>query len=349
MAVPTPKSVRRAIERGDLAPVYYLTGDEEILKDELVDMIVNAAVDSSARDFNVDLRSAGDLDAESLHALVETPPMLAERRVAVVRNLEQWRKNSKPWVTLKRYLEQPSPTTTLVLVHGTGQAADKAVLEHATHVKLDAPGAESLKSWILEHAEQDGLSIDAQAAEHLVEAVGQSLSQISSELKKLGAASKDGSISVRDVESMVGVRHGETLSDWVDAAAKREIPRAVSLLDIVMQQPGVTGVKMLATLGTSIIGVRMARAMVDEGKGSKAVQQAILDKLFKARPRVGRYSDVASQWTTASRNWNGSELDRALRLVWEADTQLKSTTISNARGTISSMLLQFSKTEREGG
>lgn len=349
MAAPTPKSVRRALKQGNLAPVYYLTGDEEILKDELVEMIVDAAVDSSARDFNVDLRSAGDLNAETLHALVETPPMLAERRVAVVRNLEQWRKNSKPWVTLRQYLEQPSPTTTLVLIHGTGQAADKTLSDHATHVKLDAPSAESLKHWVLEHAEQDGLSMDPQAAEHLVEAVGQSLSLISSELRKLGSASTDGSISVSDVESMVGVRHGETMTDWVNAAVTRDISRAVSLLDIVMQQPGVTGVKMLATLGTSMIGVRMARAMVDEGKSSKTVQQAILDKLFKARPRVGRYSDVAGQWTTAARNWTGSDLDRALRLVWEADTQLKSTTISDARGTISSMLLQLSTLDREDG
>jgi hypothetical protein len=87
-------SVRSSLERGKLVPVYYLTGDEEVLKDELVDAIVDSAVDPSNRDFNLDVRSAADLDGESFHALVETPPLLAERRAAVVRNLEQWRKNS---------------------------------------------------------------------------------------------------------------------------------------------------------------------------------------------------------------------------------------------------------------
>ena len=75
-------SAYRSLRRGELDPVYYLTGDEDVLKDELITFVQQQVVDAASRDFNLDVRSAGDLDGESLHALVETPPMLAERRAS---------------------------------------------------------------------------------------------------------------------------------------------------------------------------------------------------------------------------------------------------------------------------
>ena len=108
MSAASFSSVCRAIKRGDLAPVYYLTGDEEILKDELIGAVINAAVEETARDFNLDVRTEGDLNGESLHALVETPPMLAARRVAVVKGTEQWRKNSKVWHLLRLIFVLPT-------------------------------------------------------------------------------------------------------------------------------------------------------------------------------------------------------------------------------------------------
>src|SRR3989304_3159231 len=75
--------VHRSVKRGEIAPIYYLTGDADVLKDDLVAMIVDAALESTARDFNLDVRAAGDLDAAALHTLVGTFPVLAERRGVV--------------------------------------------------------------------------------------------------------------------------------------------------------------------------------------------------------------------------------------------------------------------------
>src|SRR5210317_1944643 len=90
-------SAYRALKRQAPDPVYYLTGDEDLLKEEIIELIINSTVEAASRDFNFDVRRAADLDGESLHSLVETPPMLAEQRVVVVKNIEQWRKNAKVW------------------------------------------------------------------------------------------------------------------------------------------------------------------------------------------------------------------------------------------------------------
>src|SRR5438552_168352 len=69
----------RGAGKGEAAPdaVYYLHGDEYVLKDEAVQALVDRVLDVGARDFNFDQRSAGELDAEAFHSLVNTPPLLA--------------------------------------------------------------------------------------------------------------------------------------------------------------------------------------------------------------------------------------------------------------------------------
>src|SRR2546430_2290729 len=108
--------------KGEGAPdaVYYLHGDEDVLKDEAIRALVDRALDAGARDFNLDQRSAGDLDPEAFHSLVNTLPLLAAARVVVLRGVEDVRKTSKVRQALVRYLQAPNPTTLLILVQGAG-------------------------------------------------------------------------------------------------------------------------------------------------------------------------------------------------------------------------------------
>src|SRR3972149_2826763 len=92
MAPLTLDALLRGLKKGAPDPVYLLHGDEDVLKDEAVRALLDAAVDHAARDFNFDSRFAADLDAEAFHALVNTPPMLAERRAGGLRGGEPRRK-----------------------------------------------------------------------------------------------------------------------------------------------------------------------------------------------------------------------------------------------------------------
>src|SRR5574342_177795 len=118
MGALTFDALLRSLKQGVPHPVYYLQGDEDVLKDEAVRALLDRAVDPAARDFNVDQRAAAELDPESFHALVNTPPLLTATRAVVIRGLEQLRKTAKVRQELARYLESPNPTTVLVLVHG---------------------------------------------------------------------------------------------------------------------------------------------------------------------------------------------------------------------------------------
>src|SRR6266705_6006206 len=94
MGALTFDALLRSLTRRAPDPVYYLHGEEDVLKDEAVRALLEHAVDPAARDFNVDQRTIADLDPEAFNALVNTPPMLTATRAVVLRDRKSTRLNS---------------------------------------------------------------------------------------------------------------------------------------------------------------------------------------------------------------------------------------------------------------
>jgi len=333
------------LRKGEIAAAYCLSGPADVLKDELVEAIAAAALEPGARDFNFDVRAAGDLDGEALHALVETPPMLAERRVVVVRGIDQWRKNAKAWEVLTSYLDRPSPSTVLILIHTGEGPPDPRATAGALHVEVGPLRPAQTARWIQREASRLGLTVESEAAEHLLACVRGDLGILQQELAKLGAAAPPGgTIGVADVGALVGVQRGETVHDWVQAILQRQTGRALELLDLVLRQGSVTGVQLVMALGTALVGVRLARGLADSGTPWSRMRSAVLDRIRSARPRgLRRWGDEAQWWAEAARLWPADALDRAIAAAAEADHRLKSTTISDERGILMTMLLTLAE------
>src|SRR6478609_9164645 len=130
------RAFRKSLQRGEFERVYYFHGDDDFLKKQSVRELIAVAVDPSTRDFNLDIRAGAELDAETLGSVVGTPPMMAERRVVVVRDVAALRKDAR--ASLDRYLEQPAPDVMLILVAPAAEKAkvDKALEKRATTVEF---------------------------------------------------------------------------------------------------------------------------------------------------------------------------------------------------------------------
>src|SRR3989442_7726822 len=185
MGALTFDALLRSLKQGAPDPVYYIHGEEDVLKDEAVRAILERAVEPTARDFNVDHRVAADLDPEALNALVNTPPMLATTRAVVIRGPEQLRKTAKVRQELVRYLESPNPTTVLVLVQGSGEAPDAELARRASAVGVEPLPPPRVERWMAHRARQLDLTLAPDAAELLLATVAGDLSALARELEKL--------------------------------------------------------------------------------------------------------------------------------------------------------------------
>ncbi|HEY6809045.1 MAG TPA: DNA polymerase III subunit delta [Gemmatimonadales bacterium] len=349
MAALTFDALVRGLKHGALDPVYYLHGEEDVLKEEAVRALVDRALDPAARDFNLDSRAAADLDPDALRTLVDTPPMMAERRVVILRGVEQWRKTAKARDELRRYLEHPSPTTLLILMQSGDDKPDADLARATTLVTIDRLSAERVERWIAHRARQIGLTIEPEAASLLAEAAGADLALLSQELEKLRAIAGTRAATAADVSAAVGVRRGETVVDLVARTLERRPADAVRLLEPVLAQSGVTGVRIVSAIGTALLGVAVARAELDRGAAPARAERAVFQHLMSARlGGLGAgYQVIAARWTSWAPRWKAPELADALRRALAADRALKGSTISDERGIVMELILGCGVTARE--
>ena len=349
MGALTFDALLRSLKQRAPDPVYYLHGEEDVLKDEAVRALLEHAVDPAARDFNVDQRTIADLDPEAFNALVNTPPMLTATRAVVLRGMEQLRKTAKVRQELLRYVDSPNPTTVLVLVHGTTEPPDAELVRRATAVEVAALPPARVERWMTHRAKQLGLTLTPEAGELLLASVGTDLSRLARELEKLAPLCADRPATRDEVAALVGVRRGETLQDFVDAALERRAAAAARLVEPVLEQAGMNGVRMLSALGTALARAELDRdARRGGGPRSDRLEAVLLSHLRAARPYgLGSWEQTALRWARWAELWTADELRPALRLATDADRALKSSTLTDETGILEQLVLSWGVRARE--
>ena len=340
----------RSLNKGELAPVYYFYGPEDVLKDEAVRIILDKALEPSLRDFNFDQRSAAQLDAEEVYALCNTLPMMADRRVVLLRDVEGWKRKTKGRTEFLKYLERPCAETVVIMVQGSGEdAEDKELAAAAYAVRFDPLPAERVSKWLLNQANKLGVTIEPDAAEHLIRSVGADLSALASEMGKLASLPSGQPVTSKQIGELVGVRQGETLWDWREALLDGDTGRAATLLPAVLAQSGVSGVKLVTALGTALVGLGIARAHYDRGMRGRALEAAIMKSLLTVRPfGLLSYKEEASRWSRWAPAWPRQRIYAALRVARDTDEALKNTTVSDERGLMTDLVLRIGWKDGEG-
>jgi DNA polymerase III subunit delta len=338
MASAGEKALHAALKKRVFEPVYFFFGEDDFLKDARVRELVDAAVDPVTRDFNLELRRGNELDAETLDSLLSTPPMLAERRVVVVRDVDKLKKDARALLT--RYLERPATDTVLVLVAPSGAKADKPLADRSIAVEFVPLTGDRLPKWVSYHAETVlGRPITPEAASLLVEAVGADLAQLAVELEKL-ASFATGTIDERAVSEVVGVRRGESLSDLLDAVAAKDASAALALIAGVLQQPKTSAVSIVMNLTTQMLALGYGVAARAAGAPPRALFNEYMGLLKESGAFPGRpWGEAVNAWTRNTDRWTAPELDAALAALLDADAALKETRLSSEEQLLTSLVL----------
>ena len=339
----------RSLQKGTLAPVYYLHGPEDLLKDEAVHMILDRALDPALRDFNFDQRSAGQLDAETVAVLCTTLPMMAERRVVLLRDVEGWKRKPKTRAAFLEYLARPAVETVAILVQSAGETeADKDLVRGAYSVSCDPLPEERALKWLTRRAGELDVRLEESAARHLLQAVGNELGAVATELQKLAALPSDAPFTAEQVGNLVGVRHGETIYDWRDAVLDGRAGVAVGLLTPLLDQPGVSAVKLLTLLGTTLVGVGIARSHYDRRTRGRALEDLMFKTLLRLRIwGIPEYRKESVRWAGWAETWSTARIAGALRSARDADLALKSTTVTDERGILAGLVLELTSARAE--
>ena len=338
MASAGEKALHAALKQRTFDPVYLFHGDDDFLKDARVRELVDAAVDPATRDFNLELRRGGELGAEDVDSLLSTPPMLAERRVVVLRDVDKLKKDARK--QLDAYLKRPAPDVLLLLVAPGGAKADKGLADRSTAVEFAPLTADRVLKWITFQAKTTlGRTITPDAATLLMEATGTDLAMLSLELEKLASYSA-GEIDESAVSAVVGVRRGESVGALLDAVAARDAGVAIALVPGVLQQPKTTAVSIVMNLTTQTLALAYGVAARDGGTSPRAMFNEYMGLLKETGAFPGRpWGEAVNAWARHTDRWTSADVDAALAALLQADVALKETRLSSDEQLLTSLVL----------
>ena len=326
----TPDEAIKRAERGDLLPVWLLMGEERLLRDQALAAITKAALAGGLAELNLDKFTAGETPVDKVLAATRTVPMMAKKRVVLVRGLERWDSSASeaseedgdvkalpPLDRLAEYAKAPIDTTCVILVAQKLDGRRKLVtLAKKAGFLVDCATVDrrQLPGWIKQRAEAKGHTIDQDTCELVAEVAGPDLSYLDDVLERLSLYVGAGKPITEDAVS-VCVTRVKLADTWklVDAASTKDLGKVLSLFADVYD-PRDRGLPLVGAIAWSLRQLLKLEAGLREGASiDEAARRAGIYPAFKAR-------DLAKKLKA----FRPRELERWLVVVQETDVALKS-------------------------
>ena len=319
MALIDAQKFYRDLEKGDLAPMYFLFGEEPYLLNQSVERFKFAVLTEGAIDFNYSLFYASDADIVQVRDAVETLPMMAPRRLVILKESQEL--NDKEWAQLESLIEEPVDSTVFVILASRVDKRKKQIrqmLDKAACVEFKKPYENQIPSWINYIAQSLGLTISNEAIHFLHKLVGHHLTEIEAELKKLGEfVEGQRRIEVADVAQVVSRSKEESVFDFTKAVGENDRVKALENLVHLLDQ-GQNEIGIISLVARHIRILLTVKKGMDEGlQGAKLAHYAQVPPYF-----LENYIDQ-------SRNWTAKKLEQTMVVLSETDRALKSSPLSS--------------------
>lgn len=317
----TPDEAIKRAEKGELLPVYLLTGEERLLRDQALAVIMKNALAGGLSEFNLDKFTAGETPVDKVLSATRTVPMMAKKRVVLVRGLERWDSEAggddPPLDKLAEYAKEPIDSTCLILVAEKIDGRRKLMtLAKKSGFIVDCATVDSrqLPGWIKARAKVKGHTIDGDVAELIAEIAGPELSYLDDVLERLSLYVGPGNPITEDAVT-VCVTRVRLADTWklVDAASTKDLGKVLALFADVYD-PRDRGLPLIGAIAWSLRQLLKLQNALEGGAGmDEAARRAGIYPAFRAREHAQKLKAFRPR-----------ELERWLVIVQETDFALKS-------------------------
>lgn len=314
------KAALAGAKRGELLPVYVISGPERYLRDELVSAIHVAALGSGVAAFNEDKFTAGDVPVGQVLGAARTVPMMAPRRFVLLRGADRWEaaegsNEPSPLDQIADYARAPVDTTCLVVV---AEKLDKrrrlAALarKNGFFVECEPIASRELPVFVVEQVRARGHEIDQDTAELVAEIAGPELGPVVDAVERLSLHAGPGkAITEQAVSACVARLRLADIWQLADAVGRRDLGKSLRLLADVYD-PRDRGLPLLGALAWSFRQVARVQAALQAGASSDEAARRAGIPPFRARDVVAR-----------ARQLRPNDAPRWLLVLAETDLALK--------------------------
>jgi DNA polymerase III subunit delta len=225
------KKIMQEVRSGKFRPVYLLHGEEAFFMDKLATEIEENALQEHEKDFNQTILYGRDCDPDSVKDTCLRYPMMAERQLVIVRELNAWRIDQLE--KLEPYLAKPTPTTVLVLIYKHKKVdGRKSILKTVTKGGGQVFLSEKLRDdklpeLLISFAKQQNRKLGTVEAQLLAQHLGSDLGKAVKEVEKLCLVTQEGgSITTDIIQRFVGISKDHNVFELQNAIGTRDALKA---------------------------------------------------------------------------------------------------------------------------
>lgn len=313
------------LAKGHVRPAYLLAGSEPLLRDDALAAIEEAVLGGGPRDFNLDRLEVGSATPGRLEEALSTLPVMADRRLVVVRESEgRGPKLDAAWgEVIAEWVGTGGADSASVLVVVCGKADKrsrwvKAFRDPAVHVECEAPRkARELAGFLAAEAKGQGIELEPEAAQLLADRVGPQLLLLRQEIEKASLFAGPGApVTRRHVEASVSAVAEEPIWDLTDAIGQGRTADAVDALSRMLVQ-GAAPPAILGALASHY------RRLVRVAHGEKVPGPPF----------------VVKKLSQQARRQSPRRLVTCLRAIHRADVELKGASVMRPERALEQLIL----------
>lgn len=234
----TYEQIMKSLQAGKFAPVYLLCGEESFYIDRVSDYIENNILDETAKAFDLTVVYGRDLPGLDIAQAVGAArgfAMFGGQKVVIVKEAQAVKK----WDSLALYLDNPQPSTILVICYKYGtpdkrtawwKKADKIGAVMVSERLRDYKVEEWIRTYLNDRIKQSGeqLTFDLVVPKLLADALGSDLNAIVSAIDKLMLGRQPGQnkIDAALIERNIGISKDYNVFELQDALIKGDVVKA---------------------------------------------------------------------------------------------------------------------------
>lgn len=220
-------------------PVYFLTGEEAYYIDLISDYIEANILTDAEKGFNQTVFYGRDSDPMTVMESARRFPMMSNQQVIIVKEAQEWRNME----AFQKYLQAPSKTTILVINYKYKKVDGRTEL--AKLLKKNALVFESkrlrdyqIPQWVDKYVKENGFTISPQATQMLADFLGEDLSKVVNELKKLFILVPKGvTITPDHIEKNIGISKDYNPFELTAALGNRDVLKANRIINYFAANP----------------------------------------------------------------------------------------------------------------
>lgn len=311
-----PLELQKAIKRKEIAPLYFLYGDEPFLLEKTVASLQEKLLDPNLTHFNLTVFHGSESTPQDIISSAKTHPLAGNYRMVVVKEAD---KLKSPWKAFTPYFSQPLASTCLVFCGEKLPLKSQplsAFKKKGFPVRFYHPYDREIPGWIRNIAQTCNKKVSGSAVALLSTELENDLQTIYKEIEKLAAYVGDREeIEIDDVKEVVTVNRGVSVFKLNDHIADKDREGALYVLKHLLGT-GEPPLKILTMITRQIRLLVRAKEMLEQGLSQPEVGRNLGIRDFYLKDFIKR-AQVVSR----------TQGEKSIHLLFHSDRKLKSSRV----------------------